>query len=1172
MNIRTYTHFCRWGVFTPLLAFCLLALPRAAGQDDEEGIEIFELSPFAVDASDQSGYRAVNTLAGTRIKTELKDLGSAISVVTKDFLEDTGTTSVEDLLVYTTSTEVGGAYGNFAGPGAAVGDTNANNNARADPASNTRVRGLSKASQTRDYFLSAMGFDGYNTEMVTISRGPNSILFGIGEPGGIIDNTLKKAVLGRNFNTVSARYGSHGTYRGTIDLNRVIVEDRLAVRVNAMHENITFKQRPAFEEDTRYYIATKAVLSKNENNDFLGQTVLRANWERVEIRGTPPDPIPPKDHYSSWWYAPGSSLADAITGVKPNGGWPDDWRNNYASPQWLKNQIFPGEEDPGLEYTSQPGIWNSYAIVWGNPTGAADVGFPSGADWTGNDWSGTQVIHATAGSYTIDDGSEDGVQTPGWFPLFSSHQGGNHRFYGNGFRDHVIMDTSIHDHENLLLQGTSQFSNHDLDAHNFALEQTFLDGRAGIELAVDSQEYQNSRFFPFGRAQYAAVRIDTATYLPNGAENPNVGRPMMSGQWDPVNHRWLDYDTQRATAYYELDFTKSDDWTRHFGKHTFTGLYSKWERDERNYGQAVSWDTAHDADQNYRTIINRPGAWGGRMFAIAYVGDAQFGAATPSDMRLYTEPLDIQVPQVGEFYNNYYWDREDGVIRQSTARVRSLDLWPGRTRQEVDSQAFTVQSRFLDNHLVTTYGTRTDDSRTWQVERIGNPDGSFQVEESWDNWIHGDTGEFRSYAAGPDPVLDTSGDTNTLQAVLHVPLGWTTNLPGSPTFSLHWSESENFNPANVRRDIYNQVIGPPSGETTEKGFSVGLFENRLNMRFNWYETSSNNVTNTNITGSLWQFADIAHFYASRWMNAKNGWLSNDQPSFEDIVFGNPNQDGYPFEADPTLIGDFESYDEVIDAFINQLLPASTREAVNYRIIGEEGNQVIEKDSIQGISSVADVVSEGFEVEATYNINNNWRVAFNVAKSESIFSNGLQQLTPYAESLTERMQSLGLWDISRGGWTETSRVSENWVNGALTSLASAQSKEGTVNTELRKWRWNAITNYTFSEGRFKGLGAGAAARWQDAAAVGYPLERNDLGLLVPVLDSPFFGGEDFSGDVWFSYKTNFFNDSLPVKFQLNLVNALGTDEPQVVTKNPDGRTAIIRNPAEKRWFFTTTIDF
>lgn len=1161
--------------YRPILGYasCVACIPLllSAANAQEPDEDIFELSPFSVSADDNSGYRATSTLAGTRIKTDLKDLGSAISVVTAEFLEDTGTTSVEDLLVYTTSTEVGGAYGNFAGAGAAAGDVSSNNQARANNSSNTRVRGLSSAALTRDYFLSAMGFDGYNTEAVTISRGPNSILFGVGEPGGIINAGLKKAVMSKDFTTVSGRFGSHGTYRGTFDLNRVIVEDRLAIRVNAMHENISYRQKPAYEEDTRYHLAATAVLFENKNAEWLDKTILRGSWENAASNGTPPDPIPPKDHYTHWWEAPGSAEADAIvTGKKPKGGWPDDWRSNYAGAQWTVNQIYPDQNDPGFRFDGQPELWNSYAVIYGNREGGPSVGFPTGADWTGTDWSGTQVIHGTAGKYTLQDGSEAGVETPGWFPTFSTSPSGGYKWYGNGFKDHVIMDSNILDYENLLLQGKSQFSDHDLDAYNFALEQTFFNGKAGIELAVDHQSYENSNFFPFGRHHYAAVKIDTGVYLPNGALNPNLGRPMMNGMVDPINHNMKEYDTQRATAFYELDFTEQDNLFKHFGKHTFTGLFSTWEQDSRNWGEGVSWDTGHDADQNYREIVNTPGSWGGRMFGWAYVGDAQWNAANPSEMRLYTEPLDINLPKVGEYYDNFYWNKETGEINKSTVRVRSLDLNAGRSRQEIDSQAFTVQSRFLDNHLILTYGVRTDDSKTWQTQRIENPDKSHDVARSWDNFKHGDTGEFRAWADSPDPVLDATGDTTTTQAVVHIPNQWTSKLPGRPSFSAHFSESENFNPASVRRDIYNNVIAPPSGETTEYGFSVGLMEDKLHLRFNWYETSSVNFKNNNISGDLWKFTWVDGF-ASRWLNSKNAWLTNDQPAFEDVIYGNPNDDAYPNPADPSLIGNFTSYDEVINTFLEDVLPQETLDALNYRVTGPEGNQVIEKENIAGLSSVADLVSEGFELEATYNINQNWRMIFNASKSESTFSNGLQQLTPYTEEATAKLKSLGLWDISRGGFTETTRVSETWTD-TLSSLASAASKEGTVSTELRKWRWNMITNYDFKEGSLKGLGIGGAVRWQEKASTGYPLKKNEFDVLVPVLDSPYYGNDDLSGDLWFSYKTKMFGDNIPVKFQLNFVNAFGDDDPSIVTTNPDGQVAIIRAPAEKRWFFTTTLEF
>ena len=84
-------------------------------QLQNENEDIYELSPFSISESEEIGYQATSTLAGTRIRTPLKDLGSAISVVTAEFLEDTGATDAGTLLSYTSNTEVGGMNGNFAG-------------------------------------------------------------------------------------------------------------------------------------------------------------------------------------------------------------------------------------------------------------------------------------------------------------------------------------------------------------------------------------------------------------------------------------------------------------------------------------------------------------------------------------------------------------------------------------------------------------------------------------------------------------------------------------------------------------------------------------------------------------------------------------------------------------------------------------------------------------------------------------------------------------------------------------------------------------------------------------------------------------------------------------------------------------------------------------------------
>src|ERR1039457_1529212 len=87
--------------------------PTTTAGNEEEAVV---LSPFVVDATEEKGsYKANSTLAGTRVRTDLNDVASALSVVTAQFLQDTGAKNSEDLLVYTPSTEVSGLRGNFSG-------------------------------------------------------------------------------------------------------------------------------------------------------------------------------------------------------------------------------------------------------------------------------------------------------------------------------------------------------------------------------------------------------------------------------------------------------------------------------------------------------------------------------------------------------------------------------------------------------------------------------------------------------------------------------------------------------------------------------------------------------------------------------------------------------------------------------------------------------------------------------------------------------------------------------------------------------------------------------------------------------------------------------------------------------------------------------------------------
>ena len=182
-------------------------------------------------------------------------------------MEDTGAVDAATVLSYSLNTEVSGEQGNFAG-GVNTGDD------RSNPAVNgQRIRGIAPASLTRGYFLTDIPFDSYNTSRITINRGPNSLLFGVGSPGGVINNQVKLATLGDNFGQISLRFGERGGNRQSVDLNQILIPDRLALRIVGLNEDVQFRQQPAYETDKRIHVSLESVVFKNEyfleNNNFL---------------------------------------------------------------------------------------------------------------------------------------------------------------------------------------------------------------------------------------------------------------------------------------------------------------------------------------------------------------------------------------------------------------------------------------------------------------------------------------------------------------------------------------------------------------------------------------------------------------------------------------------------------------------------------------------------------------------------------------------------------------------------------------------------------------------------------------------------------------------------------------------------------------------------------------
>ena len=479
----------------------------------------------------------------------------------------------------------------------------------------------------------------------------------------------------------------------------------------------------------------------------------------------------------------------------------------------------------------------------------------------------------------------------------------------------------------------------------------------------------------------------------------------------------------------------------------------------------------------------------------------------------------------------------------NTFAVRDTLLSAFRNEQVITSEALAWQSRFWNDNIIALLGWRNDKSvNTGQASTARGPTGSADPAQT----LLADTS---------DPAIE--GGTRTRSLVFHVPDDLI-DL-GSTNVSFHWNESQNFSPESTRRNIRGNVISSPTGKTEEYGIGFEFGGGNMSLRISKFEMSSDN-SDAGLTGAA---------------NSLLGGAGNHRWA---VVEG----EGVPFDetfaqaADPTRFpeaGTFSSYDEV-QAALRSYLPPEIESLLNYRFEPARPNPGATpiRDPIMGLTATRSFTSEGYEAELIGNPTRNWRLSLNVGQQETTTANTAPVLVEVAAIAAANMKSLGIWGLqdapdNDAHWTVGIRTSEN----VFFPLATEQAKDGTVSQEQREWRINAATNYSFSEGVLKGFGVGGAWRYQSKAAVGYERQINADGILLPLLDRPFFGPSASNIDLWASYSRKL-NDKINWKIQLNIRNASGDDDYIPVVINPDGRTAVVRNPNPKEIYLTNTFKF
>ncbi|MBI5689702.1 MAG: TonB-dependent receptor plug domain-containing protein [Verrucomicrobia bacterium] len=1076
------------------------AIPVVNSAGARTGEETVVLSPFTVSSEADRGYQALNTLSGTRLNSKLEDLGASITVVTKQQMQDLAMVDLNDVFLYEANTEGTGNYTQFTpNRNGGIIDGTAN-----DPATANRIRGVGSPISGSGVNIAVGNFssnnkipmDPYNIDAVEISRGPNSNLFGLGAAAGTVNLVPSKATLNRMSTSTSVRLDDWGGHRFTIDFNRPLISDMLAVRFSAVDESKGFTRKPAEEKIRRYFGAIQA-------RPFR-QTTINASFEHYNNFYRRPNSVTPRDTTYEWRNS-GRPTFDPTTQMVTFA----DGRTAGPFPQTNENTTLP----PGL--------------IAGNSYGRLNAWFDQGGlQFITQGRLGNVITSGTPSPFTansniryIQTGTDIMRRKANPFPLFFAP---------------AVADKSVYDWSNTNFV-SANYGEDTSSTLRVEIEQVLYRSNAHLVAARAGHMYQ--KFSRFTRSMIdntdTVIYIDVNSKLLDGRPNPNFLRPFVEAVGPFDNDRPEVFDTQNADLAYQYTPQNLPRWLSWIGTQRVAahGEVNRNSSTTYTYGYWVS------SDNSWVNRANRVA--GNQLSQRFYLGDNQgynvdFGPQTANNLN-GTHTLN--------WFNNLTgrWTNEqisvDNLARASTTR----------SRNELRTLSATAQSYFFKDRLITTVGLRKDRrrERTSGQAAVNPATGlvTYDAYNVWSAWTDDATGPL-----GAATRESQRGETKTYGAVLR-PLSW---------LNFYYNRSDSFYPQVVRYAMdLNGVLPNAKGEGKDYGISFSALQGKLSVKLNRYETlelGSRAGEIGTLGNRTFRLEGRPENNGIRDANGFYPWALNVAQGRFAAQGVNPSQSQLN-SAVARIMG-------VTDDWMTTFLAA--------------GNG---QPQTNGLS---DVVSEGYELEVTYNPTKNWRMKFT----------GAQQIAKDARIGSEQydywQSRLPVWttakdDQGRLWWNTIPALGGDtpetaYYNSLLSPYLFGVANVGKPRTQVRKYRWNAITNYTFTEGRLKNLSVGGAVRWEDKGSIGFygaapsSLPGTFRGVILELDPSkPVWDPARAYFDLSLGYRLRLFNDKVRTNLQLNVRDIFANGRLQAVGANPDGSIYAWRIVDPRKFIFSASFD-
>lgn len=1117
-------------------------LPAAQARTGASGEEeVVTLSPFEV-VSDTRGYFAANTMSGTRFNSKIEDLAASLSVMTKEQMSDFAMLDVNDVFMYMGGVEGTGTYTDY------EIDRNGQltDNVQMNPTMANRVRGISSANISYGNYES-MGrtpIDPLVIEGVEVSRGPNANVFGLGNSSGTVNQVPVSANLTRNRTKVEFRTDSYGGYRSSFDTNRVVIPGLFALRASASFNHEDFIREPAGVNTVRYNVFAKFQPTPS--------TRLSAGFLHYRMNGNRPNYTPPRDYVSAW-----------VEAGKP--GWDPIAQVVHLNGQTIGNggpgTTTPITSDNNLPYyLYRAGTMQTRSNIYVDQGGIAYWTTPSTNNPASNPFTpaaNTQSVRLMQSGINL--GSP--TASPGRYtnqPLFTTTPS--------------VSSKDIYDWSDINLSSVNRLMDRsdtfmaEVDQRVFQTQRQMLAFQLGF-FREDSTRYQRTPIGNSGTSgQSGQLFIDINEKNLDGTPNPFFGRPYIAATEPLTRLLPSKWDTYRAQAAYRIDLRGEKSALKWLGlqqisayneyKYRITRSYSFRDVLSSNHSWTQTGLTGFAANQargNQSNVTNGPqsGANIVRGYFRYYVGDNQ-GANidyAPSSYSYgnypfvwggYTLSGGVPVAGSGRFTN------ENATLSE----VATTDSTGGNNnlKQILKTRGAVLQSYFLNNDLITTFGIRED--------KVYSKNGVLTTNLVENNTVH-DYDTTDRWQAGD--YRYNVGKTKTAGAVLH-PFRSIRGIGSAASqgsgigkylaqiakgLAVTYNKADNFIPQAPAVDLFLNQLPNITGSGKDYGFWLNLAEGKYVIRVNKWSTKQ--------------------------LNARNGEANTVAQRV--------------LRLDLDISSDaYQLYDRA-DAWTRLRNPgwtdAQVRQAVadQMKLPTELYNKLYDNFRAGTIAATNDIEAKGMEVELNFNPTRHWTITGSVNKTESTSTNISEAVQKWIDlrmpvwtSIVDPNDDPNLGTGQSQGWATTADNPKRlwWIHNYGGSQTASQNyatfvdapyrvikqQEGKSKPNVRKYGFKFSSSYQLSgitdHAILKNFRVGGSVRWEDRGSIGY-YGLQTLPTPITELDPnrPIWDKAHWYFDAFVSYRTRLTSHRIPTSVQLNVRNIQESGRLQAIGAFPDG---------------------